>query len=406
MRNVVFVAPIFMPATIRFIHAVARLDGIKLGLIASQSLHRLDPAVQKQIHHSVQVANCLDPGQLYLACQKLIQRMGSIDRLFGALEELQEPIARLRDLYEIEGLGQVAARRFRDKSAMKSALRAGDIPCAHHCLAENPTAALNFAEECGFPLIVKPPAGAGAKHTFRIENMDQLRQYLKAYDPRPNSPALFEEFIQGDEYSFEAVTIRGKTVWHSLTRYYPNPLEVLKNPWIQWCVLLPREVDSPAFADIAKVNQAALKTLGMHTGISHMEWFRRQDGSIAVSEIGARPPGAQIMTLMSYAHDKNFYHAWAELMVFDHFDPPKRHYATGAAYLRGQGQGKVKAIHGLTQAQQEIGEVVVETKLPRMGQPASTSYEGDGYVIVRHPDTAIVKQALQRLVSLIRIEYV
>jgi len=37
-------------------------------------------------------------------------------------------------------------------------------------------------------------------------------------------------------------------------------------------------------------------------------------------------------------------------------------------------------------------------------QPPSDSYEGDGFVIVRHPDTAVVENALIEIVSTIRVE--
>ena len=52
-----------------------------------------------------------------------------------------------------------------------------------------------------------------------------------------------EEFVRGREHTCETVTIAGKPVWRSGTRYYPGPLEVLENPWIQYCVLLPLEAD-------------------------------------------------------------------------------------------------------------------------------------------------------------------
>ena len=31
-------------------------------------------------------------------------------------------------------------------------------------------------------------------------------------------------------------------------------------------------------------------------------------------------------------------------------------------------------------------------------------YEGDGYAIVRHPETAVVEEALKRIVSRVRVE--
>ena len=51
-----------------------------------------------------------------------------------------------------------------------------------------------------------------------------------------------------------------------------------------------------------------------------------------------------------------------------------------------------------------IRALVVESRLPRAGQLSSASYEGDGFVIVRHPDTAVVTDALRRLVTTVRVE--
>ena len=135
-----------------------------------------------------------------------------------------------------------------------------------------------------------------------------------------------------------------------------------------------------------------------------MEWFRRPDGSVLVSEVGARPPGAQITSLISYAHDIDFYAAWARLVVFERFDPPRRAYAAGCAYLRGQGRGKIRGVRGIRKVLEQLGPLVLEKRLPTPGARPSTSYEGDGFVIVRHPDTTVVERALAYIVSNVRVE--
>jgi hypothetical protein len=56
--------------------------------------------------------------------------------------------------------------------------------------------------------------------------------------------------------------------------------------------------------------------------------------------------------------------------------------------------------------QREIGHLVVEARLPEIGQSASSSYEGEGYVIVRDSNTEVVRDALKRIVSRIRVELV
>lgn len=406
MRRAVFVAPFYLDATIRFLRAAAGLPGVRLGVVSSEPVEKLPAAVAGRLAGYRRIGNALDSRALAAAAADLAGDLGGpAERLLGVLEHLQVPLAEARERLGIEGMSVEAAHNFRDKSRMKDVLRAAGVPCARHRLASNPAEAEAFAREVGFPLVVKPPAGAGARATHRLEGAADLAQALGLFRPAPERPLLLEEFLLGAEHSFDSVFVRGEPVWHSLTRYLPTPLETLENPWIQWCVLLPREVDDPRYDDVRRVAFHAVAALGMGTGVSHLEWFRLRDGRVAVSEVAARPPGAQIVPLISYAHDLDFFRAWARLAVFEEFEPPARRWAAGAAFLRGQGRGKrVAAVRGLEEAQKEIGALVVEAKLPRRGQPAAGTYEGEGYVIVRHPETAVVERALHRLVSLIRVD--
>lgn len=69
------------------------------------------------------------------------------------------------------------------------------------------------------------------------------------------------------------------------------------------------------------------------------------------------------------------------------------------------GQGRVLAVDGVKRTHDAIGPLVVESQIPRVGAPKSDSYEGDGYVIVRHPDTAVVEQAVQTVIDTVRVYY-
>lgn len=403
MPFVVFAAPILSGNAMRMLEAIGSLPGVRLGVITQDPAEKLAPGLAARAAHW-RVDDVLDPGQLSWAAGELTQRVGPIDRLFGAYEQLQVPLAEVREAMGIDGMRVAVARRFRDKPEMKDALRAAGLPCAKHRLAETADEAVAFALATGYPVVVKPPAGAGAVSTFRADDEPSLREAVAKAAPRAGHAALVEEFVTGTEHSLETISIDGRAVWHSLTHYYPTPLEVVRNPWIQWCVVLPREVDDARYDDIREAGSRALEALGMETGLSHMEWFRRRDGTIAISEVAARPPGAQITTLNSRAHDIDFVRAWAEVMVFGTFVRPTRKYAVGAAFLRGQGSGTVRRVHGLEQIDREMGPLVVDVKLPSPGQAAAASYEGDGYIILRDPDTAVVMRALQRLISVVKVE--
>jgi len=391
-KNVIFAAPILSENANRMIAAAARLDGVRIGVIAQDPAEKL----RCDVAQHWRIDDVLDVEQLTAAVQNVASRIGVVDVLFAAYEQLQVPIAIVRERHGIAGMIVAAARNFRDKARMKDVFVEHGVPCARHARVTNAEEALRF----GYPMVYKPIEGAGARSTFRIDNDDQLLAALRIAPP----PVLLEEFITGEEHSFEGVCVDGRLVWHSLTHYRPTPLEVLQNEWIQWCILLPREIDEPQYDDIRAAATRALEVLGMRTGLCHLEWFRRGDGSIAISEVGARPPGAQIMDLVSYAHEIDFDEAWVRLMIFGTFEPPERKWSTGIAFLRGQGEGRVKAVHRVEEAAREVGPLVVQVKLPSIGQAPASGYEGEGFIIVRHRETHVVEAALQKIIGLIRVE--
>ena len=57
------------------------------------------------------------------------------------------------------------------------------------------------------------------------------------------------------------------------------------------------------------------------------------------------------------------------------------------------------------EAQQRMGHLVVKAQLPRIGWNKSTSYEGDGWAIVRDTDSSVVKQALFDLITTVKVRY-
>ncbi len=399
-----FVAPYLLDTTARFVQAAAALPGTRLALITCEPADRLPPGLNDRLAGHWRIDDPLDPGQIAGAVRGLGRQLGQVQRLLAVLEQLQVPLAQVREQLGIPGMDAATAANFRDKARMKTVLRAAGVPCARHKLAVSAADALEFAERVGFPLVVKPPAGAGAKSTFRLDDRGDLTAWLDTIPPGPDRPAMIEEFLTGDEGSYDSVMTGGRVVWDSVSDYLPTPLEVLRHPWMQWVVRLPRDIGGPEYAGIRQVAPAALKALGLTTGLTHMEWFRRPDGTVAVSEVAARPPGAQITSMLCYAHDFDLYTAWARLMVHGDFEPPERKWSAGTVYLRGQGAGQVKATRGLDALPPEVTSLVVDSRLPRPGQPSSGSYEGDGYITVRHPATEVVTAALKILVSTIRVE--
>ncbi len=410
MPHVVFIAPLFLENTNRYVRAFAALDGVTLSVVSSAPAEAIPADLRPRIAAHYGVANCMDGAQLTEAIGWLSRTVGKVDRVAGVLEQLQMPMAEARDALGIEGITREIARNFRDKDRMKEVLRAAGVPVAQSTLATTKAEIEAFIGRVGYPVIVKPQAGLGTRGTFRVETKDDLAA-LEA--PTPAAPIQVEEFIRAREHTCETVSIRGKHVWRSGTRYFPSPLEVVETPWIQYSVLLPKESDDPTWRQFDATNSAALDALygsGAKTcagsALTHMEWFLREDGRCLVNEVGVRPPGVQIMPLMGLAHDMDMFAEWSKLMALEQFTPKPRRYAAGSAFFRGQGGGKrIVSVTGIEAAIEAAGSALVEMRTPKVGQPRADGYEGEGWALVKSETTEGAKQALLAVIQNIQVRY-
>jgi phosphoribosylaminoimidazole carboxylase (NCAIR synthetase) len=408
--HVVFVAPHFLENTNRYVRAFAALDGVTLSVISMDPSEAIPAELKPRIAGHYKIDDSMDAAQLETATRAITKSIGKVDRLAGVLEQLQTPLAAVRDAVGIEGVTRQLAQNFRDKDRMKEVLRASNVPVAKSTLARSADDLRAFVDQVGYPVIVKPQAGLGSRATYRVENATDLAA-IQA--PTPGSPIQVEEFVRAREHTCETVTIKGVPVWRSGTRYFPSPLEVLETAWVQYCVLLPREADDPTWTNFAATNTAALTALfadkvntAAGTALTHMEWFLREDGTSLVNEVGVRPPGVQIMPLMSIAHDMNMFSEWARLQALDEFHGKPRVRAAGSAFFRGQGNGtRIVEVKGVEKAIEQCGDALVELRAPKVGMARAESYEGEGWGLVKHDTTEGAKTALLALIENIQVRY-
>lgn len=403
MKHIVVVAPYFGANMVHALRAFANLEHTKLGVISQEPVEHLPVDLRAKLGGHYKVADAQDAGQLAQAGRAFIKEWGRVDKLIGYLEQLQVPLAEARDLLDLPGMRAAVARNFRDKNRMKQVLGQANLPVARQQLISCYDDVVAFIARVGFPIILKPIDGLGSRGTYRVEDQQSLSTALNKLMPSSSKPIQAEEFVRGEEHSFETVFVEGQPVWSSSTYYLPGPLQVMEHEWMQYCVLLPREEEPDHVKRFKPYNFAALKALGLEHGISHMEWFNRPQGGV-ISEVGARPPGANIMPLNSAAYEVDMWAKWARLEVHHEWEMPERKYAVATAFLRGQGRGDViRAVEGVEAAQSMVKGMVWAHKLPTVGQLHSSHYEGDGWVILRHPDTQRVVEALRAVVTTIKV---
>ena len=247
---------------------------------------------------------------------------------------------------------------------MKRALDKAGIRTPRHVAADSIAAVWTAAREIGFPVILKPIAGAGSADTYRVNSNDDLRAVLPALRHVP--VVSVEEFVDGEEYTFDTITIDGKIAYYNIAWYRPRPLIARSNEWISPQVIALRDIDRPEFEGAIDMGRRVIEILGFDTGFTHMEWYRKADGEIVFGEIGARPPGAHHVDQMKFACDFDVFKAWARAVTEKRFDEDiQRKYNVATIYKRARGVGRIQSIEGADELQQRFGEHVVwNTLLP------------------------------------------
>src|SRR5262249_10939252 len=130
-----------------------------------------------------------------------------VDRVLANWEIMVETAARLRERFGVPGMTVDTVRGFRDKQIMKERVAAAGLRVPRAVRVRTIAETRAAAERVGFPLIVKPIAGAGSADTYRVDDAAGLDAVLARM--RHVAEASCEEFVEGAEYTFDTVSIAG-----------------------------------------------------------------------------------------------------------------------------------------------------------------------------------------------------
>jgi hypothetical protein len=312
----------------------------------------------------------------------------TIDRVVCLWEPGVLLAAKIREALGVPGQGVEQANVFRNKDLMKQAVTRAGIRTARHASATSIAQLKEAAATIGFPVIVKPIAGAGSMDTFRVDSMEELEQALArvtTYDE-----VNVEEFIEGDEYTYDTICVDGDIKYENVCYYRPNPLVARSTEWISPQTIALRDLSPPIIQAGISLGHDVLEALGFKTGFTHMEWFVTPKGEVVFGEIAARPPGAHTVDLMNFVGDIDLFAGYAEAELKGTFSPStERKYNASNIFKRAQGQGRITRIEGLQHLLERYGEHIVHVNLLPLGAERRNWIQtlvSDGYVTVRHPD--------------------
>ena len=313
-----------------------------------------------------------------------------VDRLETTVEAHTLPTAQVREACTIPGTSYRTAWLCRDKPSMKQALREAGVPTAASAAANSADEVRAFAEQTGFPVILKPRSGAGALDTMRADDAAGLDHALGVFGGQGAGSIAVEEFVEGHEGFYDTITVDGEVAVDFASHYYPNVLEAMRARWISPQFVSTNRIDTaPEYAELREMGRRVIAALGIETSATHMEWFFGPKG-LKFSEIGCRPPGVGAWDLYSAGNDMDVYRAWANAITRGETgSSPSRHYASGIVALRPDQDGAITGYSGVDELRQQFDEWVIDAHLPDPGtptQPVEAGYMANAYVRMRHPD--------------------
>ena len=330
-------------------------------------------------------------------------------RAFDRVECLWEPgmilAARLREALGAAGMSEAETVPFRDKGRMKEVLDAAGLRTPRHFRAKTADDVREAAERVGYPVCVKPIAGAGSADTHKVTDPGELERVLQLTQHVPE--VSVEEWIEGEEYTFDTICADGKILHYNVAWYRPKPIVGRSVEWISPQTVTLRDVDHPDLQGGIQLGLRVLEALGFHTGFTHMEWFRKPDGEAVFGEIAARPPGARSTELMNYGCDIDVFRGWAEAVVHGRWSQPlERKYNSAVIFKRAQGQGRIQRIEGLDALLEHYGDWIVNVNLLPLGAPRrnwKATLISDGYIILRHPNLGACLEMADRVGTHLRL---
>ena len=391
MPNVVMISPGFPLEMAYFTRALAEVGATVIG-VGDQPANVLPDEAKTALAHYEHVS--LADEDAVLAALRGLSRHVRIDQVECLWEPYMVLAARIRETLGLPGMTVEQTLPFRDKELMKQVLDAAGIRTPRHASTSSIAGIYAAAEQLGYPLIIKPIAGAGSADTYRVDSAAQLEDVLPMVGHV--EVVSVEEFIEAEEFTYDTICGGGNILYENVSWYRPRPLQARSYEWISPQTMVLRDLDRPELAGGIEMGHQVIAALGFTAGFTHMEWYRKADGEVVFGEIGARAPGARTVDVMNYACDADLFRLWASAVLTGQASEVARPYNAVSIFKRAQGAGQITRVEGLDRLLAEYGDsICVLDLLPIAAHRRDwrATLLSDGMIILRDPD-------LDRLVAI------
>ncbi len=316
--NFIFISPQFPGNYWQFCDRLHK-NGVNVLGIGDTPYSALEPELTSVLTEYYRVDSMVDYDQMFRAVAFFSFKYGKIDWIESNNEYWLRQDARLRTDFNIKtGVQSDEVSRFRSKAEMKTCYINAGVPTARQIVITDVSAAERFIQELGYPVIVKPDEGLGARHTWKIENARMLSRF---FEKLPEERYVMEEFIEGNICSYDAVIdSHGEPLFESASVWPPSIADIVNEQ---------RELSYYVMAEmpeaLKKLGRATTSAFGVKSRFVHLEFFRLMEakkglgeaGDYVALEVNMRPAGGFTPDMMNYAHATDVYQIWADMITLD-----------------------------------------------------------------------------------------
>lgn len=340
MKNFLFISPNFPENYWMFCRELKK-NGLNVLGIGDQPYEELSQGLKDSLDEYYKVSSLENEEEVYRAVAFLIFKHGRIDWLESNNEYWLERDARLRTAFHItSGFQEDDIPRIKYKSRMKEYYARVGIPTARYHLVDTMEECRKFIEEVGYPVVVKPDNGVGASHTYRLENQEQLEEFMQTKEA--DVSYIMEEFVFAEVNSYDAIIdSHGNPIFETGNVSPVSIMDIVNNE-DNAIFYIVKELAG----DTRQAGRATAKSFNVRSRFVHFEFFRLQKdqeglgrkGELVGLEVNMRPSGGFSPDMMDFACTTDVYKMWADMIAFDKTEmhPGERQYCAFAGRRDGK----------------------------------------------------------------------
>jgi biotin carboxylase len=213
----------------------------------------------------------------------------------------------------LRGTSPQAVETARRKDRCRALLDRAGLPSARYALAADGTAALQAADQIGFPVVLKPPSGGDSLLVHVARNQDEVtagcRDILGSLSKIPpdwrgqfSRGVLVEELLVGTLVSVELGARDGKFFPFCVTGRF----RWVDDEAVELGSFIPADLPATESAACVDYAIAVCRALGLDLGVFHLELIVTAEGPVLV-EANPRMMGGALPTIYRLATGQDMY---------------------------------------------------------------------------------------------------